>query len=72
MSGFMGSISGVSKAFNDIDSNNTIEGIKTANYLYNRVKTAEKEKLEESLSPKEEEKLVSVELARNIQDDMER
>ena len=32
----------------------------------------EKEKLEESLSPKEEEKLDSVELARNIQDDMER
>ena len=54
MSGFMGSISGASKTFNDIEYNNTIEGIKTANYLYNRTKAAEKEKLEESLRPKEE------------------
>lgn len=72
MSGFMGSISGTSKAFNDIDFNNTIEGIKTANYLYNRVKTAERDQLEESLKPKEEKELDSVELAKDIQDDMER
>lgn len=72
MSGFMGSISGASKTFNDIEYNNTIEGIKTANYLYNRTKAAEKEKLEESLRPKEETELDSAELAKNIQEDMER
>ena len=72
MNGLIGSISGISKTFNDMNFGNTIEGIKTANYLYNRVKTAKREQQEEKIVSKENENINFEELTNDIKDDMER
>ena len=41
MSGLVGSITDASRTFNDIELNNTIKGIKTANYLNGKIQAAE-------------------------------
>lgn len=46
MSGLSGCITSISKEFNEIPGSNTIEGMKRANYIYTRVKQAEREKQE--------------------------
>ena len=44
MSGLVGSITAMSNEYNDLDQNNTIKGIKTANYLESKIRDAELER----------------------------
>ena len=72
MSGLVGSITDVSRTFNELESNNTIKGIKTANYLNGKIQEAE---LEAKNKPKEEitqEEINPEDLVKEIQDDMTR
>ena len=41
MSGIVGSITAISKEFNDLELPNTIRGIKMANFLYGKIKDAD-------------------------------
>ena len=73
MSGIVGngSIREASKEFNDLALNNTIKGIKTANYLERKIKDAELEKQTTQVQEKPEE-IDPVKLVSDIQDDMTR
>ena len=73
MSGIVGSgsIREASKEFNDLALNNTIKGIKTANYLEGKIKDAELEKQTTQVQEKPEE-IDPVKLVSDIQDDMTR
>ena len=72
MSGIVGSIREASKEFNDLALNNTIKGIKTANYLEGKIKDAELEKQTTQVQEKPEEEIDPVKLVLDIQDDMTR
>lgn len=74
MSGIVGngSIREASKEFNDLALNNTIKGIKTANYLERKIKDAELEKQTTQVQEKPEEEIDPVKLVSDIQDDMTR
>ena len=67
-----GSIREASKEFNDLALNNTIKGIKTANYLEGKIKDAELEKQTTQVQEKPEEEIDPVKLVSDIQDDMTR
>lgn len=41
MSGLVGSIARISKEFNDIGTNSTVEGIKMANFIEGKIRNAE-------------------------------
>ena len=41
MSGLVGSITRISKEFNDIGTNSTVEGIKMANFIEGKIRNAE-------------------------------
>ena len=69
MSGLVGTIISISKGFNDIGTNSTVEGIKMANYLNGRIATAEKEQPKNEL--KQEDNLEPRNLVEDIQQDME-
>lgn len=69
MSGLVGTITSISKEFNDIGTNSTVEGIKMANYLNGRIATAEKEKPKDEL--RQEDNLETSRLVEDIQQDME-
>ena len=73
MSGIVGSgsIREASKEFNNLALNNTIKGIKTANYLEGKIKDAE-EKQTTQVQEKPEEEIDPAKLAAEIQDDMTR
>ena len=71
MSGIVGSITAISREFNDLELNNTIKGIKTANYLEGKIKDAE-EKQTTQVQEKPEEEIDPVKLVSDIQDDMTR
>lgn len=70
MSGIVGSITAISKEFNDLD-NNTIKGIKTANYLEGKIKDAE-EKQTTQVQEKPAEEIDPAKLVEDIKDDMTR
>lgn len=73
MSGLVGSITDASRTFNDIELNNTIKGIKTANYLNGKIQAAELDAKNKPEKEKEEEEQINPEnLAKEIQDDMTR
>ena len=74
MSGIVGngSIREASKEFNDLALNDTIKGIKTANYLEGKIKDAELEKQTTQVQEKPEEEIDPVKLVSDIQDDMTR
>lgn len=72
MSGIVGSITAISKEFNDLELNNTIKGIKTANYLEGKIKDAELEKQTTQVQEKPAEEIDPVKLVSDIQDDMTR
>ena len=72
MSGIVGSITAISKEYNDLELNNTIKGIKTANYLEGKIKDAELEKQTTQVQEKPEEEIDPVKLVSDIQDDMTR
>ena len=74
MSGIVGSgsIREASKEFNDLALNNTIKGIKTANYLEGKIKDAELKKQTTQVQEKPEEEIDPVKLVSDIQDDMTR
>lgn len=70
MSGLVGSITNASKKFNDIAINNTIEGMKMANFVDSKTKQAKKDaKATRNQSIVEE--LNPSSLVENIQKDME-
>lgn len=71
MSGLVGSIRNESNEFNDIAMNNTIEGIKMANYVYSKTKQAEKDAKEASKNVEKKDKLDANFLVESIQKDME-
>ena len=70
MSGIVGSITKMSYDFNDLSLNDKIKGIKTANYLKEKIEEAEIARKENK--PKEEEKVDTQKLAKEIRKDMER
>ena len=74
MSGIVGSgsIREASKEFNNLALNDTIKGIKTANYLEGKIKDAELEKQTTQVQEKPEEEIDPVKLVSDIQDDMTR
>ncbi len=72
MSGIVGSITAISKEYNDLELNNTIKGIKTANYLEGKIKDAELEKQTTQVQEKPAEEIDPVKLVSDIQDDMTR
>ena len=72
MSGLVGSITDASRTFNDIELNNTIKGIKTANYLNGKIQAAELDAKNKPERKKEEEQINPENLAKEIQDDMTR
>ena len=72
MSGIVGSITAISKEFNYLELNNTIKGIKTANYLEGKIKDAELEKQTTQVQEKTTEEIDPVKLVSDIQDDMTR
>lgn len=72
MSGIVGSITAISKEFNDLELNNTIKGIKTANYLEGKIKDAELEKQTTQVQEKPAEEIDPVKIVSDIQDDMTR
>lgn len=72
MSGLVGSITAMSNEYNDLDQNNTIKGIKTANYLESRIKDAELERSTAQTVEQPVEELDTEQLAEKIQDDMTR
>ncbi len=72
MSGIVGSITAASKEFNDLDPNNTIKGIKTANYLDGKIKDAELEMQTTQAKEKPVEEIDPAKLAKDIKDDMTR
>lgn len=72
MSGLVGSITDASRTFNDIELNNTIKGIKTANYLNGKIQAAELDAKNKPEKEKEEEQINPENLAKEIQDDMTR
>lgn len=72
MSGIVGSITAISKEFNDLELNNTIKGIKTANYSEGKIKDAELEKQTTQVQEKPAEEIDPVKLVSDIQDDMTR
>ena len=72
MSGIVGSITAISKEFNDLELNNTIKGIKTANYLEGKIKDTELEKQTTQVQEKPAEEIDPVKLVSDIQDDMTR
>ena len=72
MSGLVGSITAMSNEYNDLDQNNTIKGIKTANYLESRIKDAELERSTDQTVEQPVEELDTEQLAEKIQDDMTR
>ena len=71
MSGIVGSITAISKEFNDLD-NNTIKGIKTANYLEGKIKDAELEKQTTQVQEKPAEEIDPAKLVEDIKDNMTR
>lgn len=71
MSGMVGSITNASKEFNDIAMNNTIEGMKMANYVYSKTRQAEKDEKEAKKNVDEKDKLDASSLVEGIQKDME-
>ena len=71
MSGIVGSITAISREFNDLELNNTIKGIKMANYFEGKIKDAE-EKQTTQVQEKPEEEIDPVKLVSDIQDDMTR
>ena len=72
MSGIVGSITAISREFNDLELNNTIKGIKMANYFEGKIKDAELEKQTTQVQEKPEEEIDPVKLVSDIQDDMTR
>ena len=72
MSGLVGSITAISNEYNDLDSKNTIKGIKTANYLEGKINEAELKRSTIKTIEEPEEELDTEKLAEKIQDDMTR
>lgn len=72
MSGLVGSITAMSNEYNDLDQNNTIKGIKTANYLESKIRDAELERSTAKTVEQPVEELDAEKLAEKIQDDMTR
>ena len=72
MSGHTGSISGLAKAYNEMQSKSSIEGIKTARYLYENIQLAKENRNKEDIEPSGEVTLDSTKLVKEIQDDMTR
>ncbi len=72
MSGIVGSITAISREFNDLKLNNTIKGIKMANYFEGKIKDAELEKQTTQVQEKTTEEIDPVKLVSDIQDDMTR
>ena len=72
MSGIVGSITAISREFNDLELNNTIKGIKMANYFEGKIKDAELEKQTTQVQGKTTEEIDPVKLVSDIQDDMTR
>ena len=72
MSGIVGSITAISKEYNDLELNNTIKGIKTANYLEGKIKDAELEKQTTQVQEKPAEEIDPAKLVEDIKDDMTR
>ena len=72
MSGHTGSISGLAKAYNEMQSKSSIEGIKTARYLYENIQLAKENRNKEEIEPSGEVTLDSTKLVKEIQDDMTR
>ena len=72
MSGLTGSIRAISEAFNEIPTNNTIEGIKTAGLVANKIQTAEIERQTMEQEPEERSTINPDSIVQEIKDDMER
>ena len=72
MSGIVGSITAISKEFNDLELPNTIRSIKMANFLYGKIKDAELAKQTTQSQEKPTEEIDPAKLAKDIQDDMTR
>lgn len=70
MSGIVGSITKMSYEYNDLSINDKIKGIKTASYLKEKIEEAEIARKENK--SKEEEKIDTQNLAKEIREDMER
>ena len=70
MSGIVGSIVKMSYEYNNLSINDKIKGIKAASYLNSRIEEAEIARKENK--PKEEEKVYTQKLAKEIRADMER
>lgn len=71
MSGLSGCITSISKEFNEISGDNTVEGMKMANYNYTRVKQAELEKKENEKAKKSENTFDKNTLLSDIQHDVD-
>ena len=72
MSGIVGSITAISREFNDLELNNTPKGIKMENYFEGKIKDAELEKQTTQVQEKPAEEIDPVKLVSDIQDDMTR
>lgn len=72
MSGIVGSVREASKEFNDLDTNNTIKGIRTANNLERKIKDAELKKQATQVQEKPAEEIDPAKLVEDIKEDMYR
>lgn len=74
MSGIVGSVREASKEFNDLDTNNTIKGIRTANNLERKIKDTELELKKQATQVQEKpaEEIDPAKLVEDIKDDMYR
>ena len=72
MSGIVGSVREASKEFNDLDTNNTIKGIITANNLERKIKDAELKKQATQVQEKPAEEIDPAKLVEDIKEDMYR